>query len=153
VDEAEMFGEWVRALQSYATADMDAGITLLIRQQVTNFWPAIGELRTAIAAATAGREKPKCATCHGSTWVDAPPYRANGGRLYQGVTRCPDCGVPPPKVPHLAAQHSAVTGAEVREWADRDDAVPMTHEAFLERCRAIVHRMSMPKAKAVEERF
>ena len=146
-----VFEEWFGALESYASEDVAAGITLLVRQQANTYWPAIGELRTAIASATAGREKPKCPTCHGSTWVDAPPYRANGGRLYEGVTRCPDCGVPPPNVPHLARQHSAVTAAEVREWAERRaDGAPMTQEAFLERCRAIVGRMTMPGARHAE---
>jgi hypothetical protein len=142
----DLYREWFNALQHYAAADVEAGIDRIIRDKRETFWPTIGAVREAIHAATAGRETtPHCATCGGSTWVEARPYRANGGYIYQGVTRCPDCGVPPP-TQHGPSRQTPLSDPELREWRAAQRPVPaITSMAEVgERLRQLRYAKTMP---------
>lgn len=147
-DQASVFQEWSAAFVSVDRADVAAGISRLVTGRVDRFWPTIGELRGAIASATEGRERPGCRTCGGSWWVDAGPYTANGGHIYAGVRRCPDCGVPAPKVENRG-QQTPLRGAELRAWeaAQRPKGEPIdTVEQFQARVRESALRMRvMPR--------
>jgi hypothetical protein len=127
----------------------------MVSNRTSSFWPTPGELSEHLRAVVAGRiaTDEKCATCHGSGWIDAPPYRANGGRVYRGVTRCYACGVPAPNLQHLAGTQTPFSASEVREWAQTQsrEAETLTKSEFLARCAAITRRMQMPKARVQGE--
>lgn len=110
-----VFVEWYEALRRYDVHDVEAVITDLIRGKSDRAWPTIGTLRGLLAAQTNGREQDTCARCHGSRWVEARPYRANGNYLYEGVVRCPECGVPPPKL-EGGHRQTPISDAEYRAW-------------------------------------
>jgi len=113
VPRATHFSEWFTALERYHVQTVERGITSLIRQATDTFWPAVRSLTDLIR----GQVTPsgaQCQTCHGNTWVEARPFMALG-RVYQGVKRCPDCGIPPPQYEPIAPQ-SVLTDREVDEW-------------------------------------
>lgn len=126
-DPDAVFGEWFGAFDRATVEDVAEGITRLLRGKADRFWPSIGELRGAMASVQAGREPvTRCRRCGGSSWVEARPYRANGEHIYEGVIRCPDCGVPSSARPG-ASQQTPLSETEYRAWlAARPvvDAIP-----------------------------
>jgi hypothetical protein len=147
-----VFYEWFTGLERYTADDVDAGITALKRTKADNKWPTLGEWRGAIGAATSGRESSrKCPECHGSTWVAARPYRANAGHVYEGVVRCPVCGVPEPKDTSGAYQ-TPLTDREFAEWqkAQRPLRVITSRDEMFARIRAVTGTRVVP-AISVEE--
>lgn len=153
-DTAAAFEEWFAAFQCVDVDDMAAAIGRMVQRRTSSFWPTPGELREHVQAVTAGRveSQTKCQSCHGSGWIDAPPYRANGGLAYEGVRRCPDCGKPAPNLQHLDGLHTPMTPAEVREWATKRSRQggPTTRAEFAAEMAAIAKRMTMPKVRLVE---
>ena len=133
------------------------GVTRLLDTKPDRFWPSIGELRGVIAGIQASRDggKPRCQRCGGSTWVEARPYTANGGHVYQGVVRCPDCGVPPP-VLHGASHQTPLSDRDYANWrAAQPPIEPLTREEFLSRIRAlappaVVRALAGPPRTATE---
>lgn len=139
-DPDAVFAEWFAALARVPVEDVDEGITRLLRAKVDRFWPSIGELRGAVASVQTGREpSSRCRACGGSGWVEARPYRANGEHIYEGVTRCPSCGIPPP-VWQSASHQTPLSESEYRRWLAARPAVEdiPTRAAFLARVRSLV---------------
>lgn len=111
-----VFGEWYDGLKTYALDDVKDGISRLLQTRTDRFWPTVGELRGCIASVTAGREKRRrCQTCQDAGWVEARPYKANAGHIYEGVSRCYACGVPAPNSTS-GAFHTPLTDREFAEW-------------------------------------
>jgi len=150
-DQATVFQEWATAFASVDREDVAAGISKLVAGRVDRFWPTVGELRGAIASVQAGREPLDCRRCRGSRWVAARPYRANGSLLYEGVVRCPDCGVPAPTRVGDAHQ-TPLSDREYAEWRDaRRPAAPVTsRDEFLARVAALQARFVSRRMPAVE---
>jgi hypothetical protein len=143
------FDEWFLAFGRSSVDDVAEGITKLIASKSDRFFPSIGELRGCIASVQSGRDRgDKCRTCHGSTWIDAPPFRANGGHMYQGVSRCRDCGVPPPTM-YGDSHQTPISSSELREWAQNlsREGGPMTKSELMARVQVICSRKKMPKVK------
>lgn len=118
LEPKEVEREWFRALEHHHVDAVDIGITKIIREAESTFWPALGLLVQAIRdrIASIGKVKGPCPTCHGSTWIEALPFWANGGILYENVVeRCPDCGVPKPQVYH-EADRTPLTAVEYAQW-------------------------------------
>lgn len=150
-DPDAVFAEWYRAFEQTPAEDMDAALTRYFATKSDRFWPAIGELRSYVSGVQSGRETSqgrRCASCEGSSWVDAPPFRANGGHLYACVRRCPACGVPAPNMEYQRGQQTPLSPSELREWAQARSRQggPTTRAEFLAEMAAIVTRMKMPKA-------
>lgn len=146
VDPADALEAWCAAFERTDHAQLERGIGWLIRHEPDRDWPLVSSVWDAIRAATAGESQPAstgCPTCHGSTWVDAPPYRANGGLVYRGVVRCSACGVPAPRLDHLRGQHSPLPAAELREWAQAQsrEGGPRTREEFAAAVAAVAARV------------
>lgn len=99
VDKSALGVEWFQSVEHYHVDALDHAVTQLIRQATDRFWPPLGKLLEIIRGRMAGMEKTrdKCATCSGSTWVEAWPWQVNGV-VYTGMSRCPDCGVPAPEM-------------------------------------------------------
>jgi hypothetical protein len=150
-DISAAFDEWFTLFASSDVDDVAAAIGRMVSNRTSSFWPTPGELSEHLRAVVAGRiaTDEKCATCHGSGWIDAPPYRANGGRVYHGVMRCHACGIPPPNMQHMAGMQTPLAPGELRAWANemsREGDV-LTKSEFLARCAGITARMRMPKAR------
>ena len=110
-----VFAEWYDGLKGYTAEDVKDGISRMLTTRVERYWPTVGELRGCIASVTAGREKrAKCDTCHDTGWLEARPYTANAGYVYEGVTRCYACGVPAPR--DVGQQQTPLTDREYAEW-------------------------------------
>ena len=140
-DPDTAFDEWFAAFERSSVDDVADGITRLLRAKTDRFLPSIGELRGAVASVQSGRETSRCATCHGSRWVEARPFRANGDRVYEGVRRCPDCGVPPPTA--VGAGHQTpLSESEYRAWLGSKPPVEeiTSRTEFFARVRAIAGR-------------
>lgn len=97
-DELEL--EWFAQLKHYHVDAVDHGITQLIGSAKDTFMPGLGLLKDFIQQKfdRYDRSHGKCETCHGSSWIELPPFRSNGIIYANTVTRCPDCGIPAPKV-------------------------------------------------------
>lgn len=97
-DRDSLSAEWFRQLQHHHVDAVDAGITQLIGKAEDTFLPGLGLLKSFIQARIDryDRAPGKCATCHGSTWIEVAPWKSYG-IVYEGVRRCPDCGVPAPQ--------------------------------------------------------
>lgn len=108
--------DWYKAVEHYHIDAMERAVTELIRTAQDRFWPPLGKLLTAIQSRfdKYDRSHGKCATCHGSTWIEAFPWKSNG-MIYQGNQRCPDCGIPAPQT-HDRPQVRAVTRLELAEY-------------------------------------
>jgi hypothetical protein len=141
-----VFTEWFNGLQSYAREDVHDGITRLLGAKTDRFWPTLGELRGCIAGVTAGRERRgKCDTCRDSGWVDARPYRANGGLVYQGVMRCPGCGLQMPR--DVSGQHQTpLTEREFADWqkAQKPMRVITSRDELFARIRQVLGGRVVP---------
>jgi hypothetical protein len=110
-----VFLEWYDGLKGFAVDDVKDGIGRLRSTRTDTFWPTVGELRGIIAGLTSGRESRRCQNCQGSGWVEARPYKANAGHIYEGVERCPACAIPMPKDAHGTFQ-TPLTDREYAEW-------------------------------------
>ena len=99
LDKGALGVEWFQAVEHYHIDALDHAVTMLIRGATDRFWPALGKLLEIIRGRIAGMDKTHdhCATCHGSTWVEAWPMRSREGHVYEFMSRCPDCGVPAPQ--------------------------------------------------------
>lgn len=149
--------DWFTALQHYHIDAMERGVTELIRTAPDRFWPPLSRLLGAIKSKLAGYDKTrdKCATCHGSTWIEAAPWKSNGW-VYTGFQRCPDCGVPaPPYKPY--GQREELTAAEYQAWkAGTFEEPPMpvskSNSAALEALRHLDSKrgISRKMARAIE---
>lgn len=151
-DIAAAFDEWFAAFASVAVEDVAAAIGRMVQRRTSSFWPTPGELREHLAAVTAGRveQRPGCQMCGGTTWIEAPPYRANGGLVYQGVVRCTACNVPAPNTDYLANHQTPMDASELREWAQARSRQggPTTRAEFALEMAAIAKRVkTMPKAR------
>ena len=107
--------DWCAALQHYHADALEHSVTELTRTATDRFWPALGKVLDLIKARIGryDRAPGKCRTCNGSTWIDAQPWKSNG-IVYEGLQRCPDCGVPPPQSHERKAIH-ALTSIEFHE--------------------------------------
>jgi hypothetical protein len=116
VDRDQVYKDWFKGLAHYHVDAVSTGIDGLIRDARDTFWPAFGLLSEAIRLRLAGMPKTthKCATCHGSTWIEARPWKSNG-RIYEGFQRCPDCGVPAPQH-HVGDHREELTATEYAQW-------------------------------------
>jgi hypothetical protein len=90
--------DWLKALQHYHVDALEHAVTELTKTSTDRFWPALGRVMELIKSRIGryDRTPGACATCHGSTWIEAQPWKANG-QIYTGVQRCPDCGIPAPQ--------------------------------------------------------
>jgi len=115
-----VFADWFSALSHFAIEAVEHGVSDVIASKRDTFWPAVGEVRGRIEDRLRGVPKvsSRCQTCHGSSWVDAGPHKANGGLIYEPVMRCPDCGIPAPKPIPGASRLEPLNGVEYRAWAD-----------------------------------
>lgn len=145
---AGVFEEWRGALMGRESEALEAGVTRLIRTRTSSFWPTVADVLESMRAVSAGStsEPRGCTTCHGTTWIDAPPYRANGGHLYEGVMRCPACGVPAPRLDGPNRQ-TPLTASEYREWAQAQRPVEeLTQAEFRARLAVLGRAKVMPFA-------
>lgn len=113
-----MAGDWYQAVQGYELAVLERSVTTLIRTAQDRFWPPLGRLLDLCRGrASSATGSGKCGTCHGATWIDSAPFKANG-MIYDGcVVRCPDCHVPQPN--YTAPSHrDGLTAIEYREWSE-----------------------------------
>ncbi|MEY4387198.1 MAG: hypothetical protein RLY20_2481 [Verrucomicrobiota bacterium] len=112
--------DWFKAVEHYEIAALDRAVTELIRASQDRFWPALGKVLGLLQSKVDRYDRGgKCATCHGSSWIESAPFKSNG-MIYEGVClRCPDCGVPPPAY-NTPNNRSSLTAAEYREWSQRE---------------------------------
>lgn len=112
--------DWLKAVEHYHVDALDHGVTDLIRQSQDRFWPSLGKLLVIVRGRIAGMEKAgKCATCHGSGWLDSAPFKANGMIYENVVARCHDCGIPSPQ--YTAPSHrQELTAHEYAEWGRKE---------------------------------
>jgi hypothetical protein len=147
-----VFATWFDMVRGYELDDVRDGITALMRTKTDRNWPTPGQLRGAIAGITAGRESQKCRTCHGSGWVTARPYRANAGYIYEGVERCPGCGLPMPK--DVTGQHQTpLTDREFADWqkAQRPMRVITSRDELFARIRSVLGSRLVPDVAPSQE--
>lgn len=147
-DFAGAFEEWFLAFGALPLDDVDAAVSRLVRGRASSFWPTPGELSDHLQAVRAGRSERAnlCPTCHGTTWIESHPWRANGGQVYEGVRRCPDCGVPPPDLSGLAGRQTPLSGLELRAWWEAKPKLidaPASAGEFLATIRGLVARKGM----------
>jgi hypothetical protein len=140
-----VFYEWFTGLEKYSADDVDAGITALKRTKNDRNWPTLGEWRGAIGGATAGREKRvQCDTCQDTGWIDARPYKANAGYVYEGVTRCPGHGIGMPL--GVSNQQTPLTDREYAEWqkAQKPMRVITSRDELFARIRQVLGGRVVP---------
>lgn len=125
VDRDHLEAEWFAQLKHWHVDAVDAGVTLLIGHAKDNFLPGLGLLKDYIRQQIGRYERTpgQCATCHGTSWIEASPWKSNG-LVYEGVVRCPECGIPAPQVNDRKVtkpltpleQHEYQAGRYSREW-------------------------------------
>ena len=109
--------DWFQALQGYELAVVERSVTTMIRAAQDRYWPPLGTLLNHCRGRAAGSPTGKCATCHGSTWIESAPFKSNG-MIYAGaVIRCPDCSVPAPQY-SAPSRRDSLTAIEYREWSE-----------------------------------
>lgn len=137
-----VFREWFAAFRTYDAADVSEAITRLKTTKTDRFWPMPAELRAFLPRASSPSAA-RCATCGDNRWVEGGPYKANGGHVYEGVRRCPDCGIPAPRVEGRGRQ-TPLSGVEFQAWqaARRHPHEIRTHEEFVARVEVLFARMS-----------
>jgi hypothetical protein len=109
--------DWFKAVEHYHVDALERAVTDLIRTAQDRFWPPLGKLTSAIRNRIAGmdRQPGKCATCHGSSWIDVAPFKSNH-MIYENVLmRCPDCGIPAPPYTE-PSRREPLTSREHAEW-------------------------------------
>lgn len=109
--------DWFKAVQHYHVDALDYAITELIRTSEERFWPALGKVLKLIQTRfdKYARTNGKCATCHGSTWIESAPFKSNGMIYENVVVRCPDCGIPAPQY-SAPSNREPLTSREYAEW-------------------------------------
>jgi hypothetical protein len=114
-----MGAEWFAQLRHWHVDAVDEGITRLIGAAQDNFLPGLGLLKDFIQQRIDryNRSPGKCPTCDGSTWIEAQPWKSNG-IIYEGLQRCPDCGVPAPQT-HERKTYQGLTPVEFHEYQAR----------------------------------
>jgi len=117
-DRDQVALDWLKAVEHYHVDALERGVTDLIRNATDRFWPPLGKLLEAIRGRMAGMEKTpgKCATCHGSTWIEAWPMKSRDGRVYEFMSRCPDCGVPAPTMNNRHDHLMPLSQAEYQQF-------------------------------------
>lgn len=116
-DRADVSAEWFTQLRHFHVDAVEHGITQLIGTAHDTFLPALGLLKDFIRARIDRYERAagKCATCHGSTWIDSAPFKSNGMIYENIVVRCPDCGIPAPQYT-TSSNRQPLTSREYAEW-------------------------------------
>lgn len=113
--------DWLKALEHHHIDAFEHAVTEITRTSTERFWPALGKITEIINTRKSRYDKTpgRCATCHGSTWIEAWPV-VYDGKLYEMFARCPDCGVPAPemKKPHPHARPA--TKEEYEAWRAGD---------------------------------
>lgn len=113
--------DFLNAVQHFEIEQLERGVTELIRTSQDRFWPPLGRLLTAVRSKTERQDRGngKCATCHGSGWIESAPFQSNGMIYENALLRCPDCGIPAPQ--YTVPNHrSGLTASEYREWSQRE---------------------------------
>lgn len=107
--------DWMQALKHYHVEALEHAVTELTRTATDRFWPPLGKVLELIKARLGRYDRPAgtCATCNGSTWIEAQPWKSNG-IIYEGLQRCPDCAVPAP-VLHERRMTQPLTSLESHE--------------------------------------
>lgn len=107
--------DWLKALEHHHIDAFEHAVTELTKTATDRYWPALGKINEIIAGRRSryDRTPGKCATCHGSTWIEAQPWKSNG-IIYDGNQRCPDCGIPAPQ----SHDHKRVHGLTPSEFHD-----------------------------------
>lgn len=117
----QVSAEWFAQLKHLHVDAVDHGITQLIGNAKDTFLPGLGLLKDFIQTRfdKYQRTDGKCATCHGSTWIESAPFKSNG-MIYSSVCiRCPDCGIPAPSYSE-PNQRKGLTSREFAEWRMND---------------------------------
>lgn len=118
--------DWFRALEHHHIDALDAAITELTRTATDRYWPALGKITELIRARQGryDRAHGKCDTCHGATWIPAQAWKSNG-MIYDGLQRCPDCGIPAPQdINRRGARELTATEAQAHYSGQREDYMP-----------------------------
>lgn len=134
-----MVTEWTQMLHHYDTAQLVAGVDWLMTHRTERWWPTVGEVLAAIRAATGPKPEStyRCATCAGTGWVEAVPFRSMG-QLYEAMQRCPDCAIPVPSYSVARGSRHSLSPSEHRAWLlARPSAPVLTEEQFYARLRAM----------------
>lgn len=117
-EREQVSAEWFVQLRHWHIDAVEHGITQLIGSTKDTFLPGLGLLKDFIQSRIGkyDRSHGKCATCNGSTWIDLPPFKSNGFVYASTVTRCPDCGVPAPKMDERS-RREPLTDLQAHEYA------------------------------------
>lgn len=115
-DRDQVSAEWFAQLKHFHVDAVEYGVTKLIGSAQDTFLPGLGLLKDYIQERMGryDRTPGKCATCHGTTWIESAPWKANG-IIYEGLRRCPDCGVPEPQGHEQKVTHR-VSDLELHEY-------------------------------------
>ena len=137
-----MAQEWLRALEHLDLERLTRGVDNLMAKKTDRWWPTLAELLAEVTALKTPEPvvSRKCPTCDGSTWVEAVPFRGYGlgETVYEGVRRCPDCGMPPPETSHLSRSQRPLSAAEHRiRLSSRRAPETMTLDQFVTKLRAM----------------
>lgn len=112
--------EWLKAVEHYHVDALEHAVTELIRTAQDRYWPALGKLLTAVRSKFDKYDRAgKCATCHGSGWLDSAPFKSNGMVYGNVCIRCGDCGIPAPEYQEPRGR-SPLTSQEFAQWRLRD---------------------------------
>lgn len=134
-----MVTEWTKVLGHFEAAQLIAGVDWVIQHRTDRWWPTVGEVLSAVRAAVGPKPETshRCRACEGTGWVEAVPFTTMG-HLYEGMRRCPDCGIPEPSYATPRGSRVPMTATEHREWLQQRPSPPMLTEAqFFERLRAM----------------
>ena len=118
VDAAKLGLDWYEALKHHHVDAVERGITDVIRNARETYFPPLGIVIESIRARLAGmdRERGKCSTCNGNSWIEAWPVM-RWGLIYERNQRCPDCGVPAPEV--KAQNERPLSKAEYEDYHEK----------------------------------
>jgi hypothetical protein len=113
--------DWLKAMEHYHVDALDRAVTELIRTEEERYWPALGKVIGIIKHRIDkyDRAPGKCATCHGSSWIDSQPFKSNGMIYGNVLMRCPDCGIPAPQYSEPGGR-KPLTAQEYRDWTNGD---------------------------------
>ncbi len=112
-------GDWYQAVKGYDVAVFERAVTTMTRSSQDRFWPPLGRVLDLCRGRAAGNAPSgKCATCHGSTWIESAPFKSNGMIYANTLLRCPDCGVPAPHY-SVPSHRDGLTAIEYQEWSQR----------------------------------
>lgn len=134
---ALMVAEWTRMLGHHDAAHIIAGVDWVIQHRTDRWWPTVGEVLAAIRAAAGPKPEVsyRCHSCQGTGWVEAVPFRSMG-QLYEGMRRCPECGIPEPSYSVPKGSRVPMSSTEHRDWLlSRPTPPALTEEQFYVRLR------------------